>query len=72
MLQAEAHHRDHAIVEPVFSDLADGPLAHMPSGDFNANAAWVTLTLHAPQHWHAETACLALHAAARAPAAAVA
>jgi len=88
------------------------------SGDFNANAAWVTLaaitqnllraagclvslfyakargatiredlikvparlartgrgglTLHAPQHWHAEAACLALHAAVRAPAAAAA
>jgi hypothetical protein len=114
MLQAEACHRDHAIIEPVFSDLADGPLAHMPSGDFSANAAWATLaaitqnllraagslaslfyakargatvredlikvparlartgrgrlTLHAPQHWHAEAACLALHAAARAPA----
>ena len=90
----------------------------MPSGDFNANAAWFTLaaitqnllraagslaslfyarargatireglikvsarlartgcgrlTLHAPQHWHAEAACLTLHAAARAPAAAAA
>ena len=30
------------------------------------------LTLHAPQHWHAEAACLALHAAARAPAPAAA
>jgi len=30
------------------------------------------LTLHAPQHWHAEAACLALHAAVRAPAAAAA
>jgi len=43
MLQAEARHRDHAIIDPVFSDLADGPVAHMPSGDFNANAAWATL-----------------------------
>jgi DDE family transposase len=30
-LQAEAHHRDHAQVEQVFADLADGPLAHLPS-----------------------------------------
>ena len=43
MVQAEAQHRDHAIIEPVFSDVADGPLAHMPSGDSSANAAWITL-----------------------------
>jgi hypothetical protein len=43
LIQAEAHHRGHAIVEQVFADLFDGPLAHLPSGDFNANAAWLTL-----------------------------
>jgi Transposase DDE domain group 1 len=43
MLQAEAHHRDHAIIEQVFADLTDGPLAHLPSGHFPANAAWLTL-----------------------------
>ena len=42
MLQAEEHHRDHAQVEQVFADLADGPLAHLPSGVFPANAAWLT------------------------------
>ena len=41
--QAEAHHRDHAIVEQVFADWNDGPLAHLPSGRFPANAAWLTL-----------------------------
>jgi hypothetical protein len=41
MIQAEAQHRDHAIVEQIFSDLADGPLAHLPSGHFPANAAWL-------------------------------
>jgi hypothetical protein len=41
MLQAEAQHRDHAQVEQVFADLADGPLAHLPSGSFPANAAWL-------------------------------
>jgi len=41
MLQAEEHHRDHAIVEQVFADWTDGPLAHLPSGSFPANAAWV-------------------------------
>ena len=30
MIQAEAHHRNHAIVEQVFVDLASGPLAHLP------------------------------------------
>ena len=41
MLQAEEHHRDHAIVEQVFADASDGPLAHLPSGSFPANAAWL-------------------------------
>jgi hypothetical protein len=40
-LQAGEHHRDHAQVEQVFADLADGPLAHLPSGSFPANAAWL-------------------------------
>ena len=43
MIQAEAHHRGHAIVEQVFADLTDGPLAHLPSGHFPANAAWLAL-----------------------------
>ena len=40
-IQAEEHHRDHAQVEQVFADLADGPLAHLPSGSFPKNAAWL-------------------------------
>jgi hypothetical protein len=40
-LQAEQHHRDHAQVEQVFADLTGGPLAHLPSGSFPANAAWL-------------------------------
>jgi Transposase DDE domain group 1 len=43
LVQAEAQHRDHAIVEQVFADLASGPLAHLPSGHFPANAAWLAL-----------------------------
>jgi len=42
LIQAEAQHRDHAIVEQVFADLTSGPLAHLPSGCFPANAAWLT------------------------------
>jgi len=43
MLQAEEQHRDHAIVEQVFADWNSGPLAHMPSGSFAANAAWTAI-----------------------------
>jgi hypothetical protein len=43
LLQAEEQHRDHAVVEQVFADWADGPLAHLPSGSFPANAAWLAL-----------------------------
>lgn len=42
-VQADQTHRDHAVVEQVFADLIDGPLAHLPSGRFAANAAWLTL-----------------------------
>ena len=38
---ADVTHRRHAIIETVFADLIDGPLAHMPSGRFGANSAWV-------------------------------
>ena len=43
LLQAEADHRRHAIVEQVIADLKNGPLAHLPSGRFNANGAWLVL-----------------------------
>jgi hypothetical protein len=42
-IQAEEHHRGHAQAEQVFADWTDGPLAHLPSGSFPANAAWVAL-----------------------------
>ena len=37
---ADITHRRHAIIETVFADLIDGPLAHLPSGRFAANSAW--------------------------------
>ena len=43
MIDAEAAHRDHAIIEAVIADLKDGPIAHAPSGKFTANAAWLAL-----------------------------
>ena len=42
-IQAEEHHRGHAQAEQVFADWTDGPLAHLPSGAFPANAAWLAL-----------------------------
>jgi hypothetical protein len=44
MLHAEATHRDHAIIEQVIAELKNGPLAHLPSGSFAANAAWLACT----------------------------
>jgi hypothetical protein len=41
MLTAEKAHRAHAIVEQVIADLKNGPLAHLPSGQFWANSAWL-------------------------------
>jgi hypothetical protein len=43
LVQAESQHRGHAVIEQVFADLIDGPLAHFPSAQFNANAAWPQL-----------------------------
>ncbi|MFR9673309.1 IS1380 family transposase [Streptomyces sp. TR06-5] len=43
LVEAETTHRRHAIVEQVFADLEDSALAHLPSGKFTANAAWLTL-----------------------------
>ena len=41
--QAEKTHRGHAIIEQVIADIKNGPLAHLPSGKFTANAAWLVL-----------------------------
>jgi hypothetical protein len=43
LVQAEGQHRGHAVVEQVFADVTSGPLAHMPSGVFAANAAWLSI-----------------------------
>ncbi|WP_301274508.1 transposase [Streptomyces sp. RKCA744] len=43
MLQAEREHRHHAVIEQVIADSKASALAHLPSGHFNANAAWITL-----------------------------
>ena len=73
MLQAEGQHRDHAIVEQVIADAAGSALAHLPSGSFNANAAWAVLwaiahnltraagTLASMVHARATTATIRAH-----------
>ena len=41
---ADQVHRQHAVIEQVNAELKAGPLAHMPSGRFQANAAWLAIT----------------------------
>jgi hypothetical protein len=41
VVEADQRHRDHALIEQVIAELKDGPLAHLPSGRYAANAAWV-------------------------------
>jgi hypothetical protein len=43
MLQAEKSHRAHAIVEQIIADLKSAALAHLPSGSFSANGAWLVM-----------------------------
>jgi hypothetical protein len=67
LVQAEGQHRDHAIVEQAFADWYDGPLAHLPSGHFTANAAWTVIAAIAQNLLRAAGALAGpLHARARA------
>ncbi len=73
LVQADAQHRDHTILEQVIADAPAGALAHLPSGDFFANAAWALLwaiahnltraaaALTAAFHARATTATLRAH-----------
>jgi hypothetical protein len=72
MLQAETHHRGHAVVEQVIADAKASALAHLPSASFH-NAAWTTLwaiahnltrataALASPFHARATTATIRAH-----------
>jgi hypothetical protein len=42
---ADKTHRGHAIIEQVHADLKASALAHLPSGKFTANAAWLVLAV---------------------------
>ncbi len=44
---ADKTHRGHAIIEQVHADLKSSALAHLPSGKFTANAAWLVLAIMA-------------------------
>ncbi len=44
-VSADKTHRQHAVIEQVHADLKNGPLAHLPSGVFTANAAWLILAV---------------------------
>lgn len=44
---ADKTHRQHAVIEQVNADLKNSALAHMPSGKFTANAAWLVLAVMA-------------------------
>ena len=44
---ADKTHRGHAIIEQVHADLKNSALAHLPSGRFTANAAWLVLAVMA-------------------------
>ncbi|MDP9823257.1 hypothetical protein J2S59_003066 [Nocardioides massiliensis] len=42
---ADKIHRQHAVIEQVHADLKGAALAHLPSGVFTANAAWLVLAV---------------------------
>lgn len=44
---ADKTHRHHAVIEQVHADLKGAALAHLPSGVFTANAAWLVLAVMA-------------------------
>ena len=46
-IAADKTHRAHAIIEQVHADLKNSALAHLPSGTFTANAAWLVLAVMA-------------------------
>lgn len=61
LIEAESAHRGHAVIEQINADLIDGPLAHLPSGVFTANAAWLQLAVTA----HTLTRAVGVLASAR-------
>ena len=54
---ADKTHRGHAIIEQVHADLKASALAHLPSGRFSANAAWLVLAVMAFNLTRAAATC---------------
>ena len=46
-VDADKTHRQHAVIEQVHADLKNSALAHLPSGRFTANAAWLVCAVMA-------------------------
>ncbi|QSE80244.1 IS1380 family transposase [Rhodococcus koreensis] len=46
-VDADKTHRQHAVIEQVHADLKNSALAHLPSGRFAANAAWLVCAVMA-------------------------
>ncbi len=76
-VEADKTHRQHAVIEQVHADLNNSALAHLPSGVFTANAAWLVpariansarhIRLHLPENWPWATEWAKLFAIAAAP-----
>lgn len=47
LVEVEADHRRHAVVEQRIAELKSAGLAHLPSGKFMANAAWLAVAVMA-------------------------
>ncbi len=60
-MQADAYHRGHAIIEQTIAELKNGPLAHLPSGSYPANAAWVACAVIAFNLARAAAVAAGLH-----------
>jgi hypothetical protein len=59
----DRQHRAHAVVELSIRDLKAGPLAHLPSGSFHANSAWLQCAVltHNLIRWTATLAAARTH-----------
>ena len=64
---ADKTHRGHAIIEQVHADLKNSALAHLPSGKFTANAAWLVLAVIAFNLTRAAASLTAAHRSRKRP-----
>lgn len=62
-IDADQTHRRHAIIEQVIAELKGGPLAHLPSGSYPANAAWLACAVIAFNLARAAAVAAGMHTA---------